>query len=114
MPCQSGDFSIAGNFTNDGLLFVSLGTLTIEGSLTNFDPATRTLTDGAYLLDGSAGQARLVFPGADIVNNAGVIQMNDGSKILDENGNDGLRNFAHNLPARFVRSAQLRWFHRNL
>ncbi|HEV2842328.1 MAG TPA: hypothetical protein VGW39_13465 [Chthoniobacterales bacterium] len=91
------EFSIAGSFTNDGLLFVSLGTLTIQGSLTNFEPATRTLTDGAYLLDGSAGQAHLVFPGADIVNNAGVIQMNDGAKFLDENGNDGLRNFAHNL-----------------
>lgn len=91
------DFSIAGNFTNDNLLFVSLGTLTIQGSLTNFDPASRTLTNGAYVLDGNAGQARLIFHGADIVNNAGLIQLNDGSKILDENGNDGLRNFAHNL-----------------
>jgi len=87
------DFSIPGNFTNDGTLSPG-GKFTVEGSLTNFDPATLTLTGGTYQLGGSA---RFVFGGADIVDNAAEIYLFGGGKILDENGNDALRNFAHNL-----------------
>ncbi len=95
----SRDFSIAGTFTNDGVLSLWPGTFAIKGSLTNFDPVTRTLTGGTYQLDGSAGPTHFVFHGADIVNNAAAIELNSNAEILDENGNSALRNFAHNLPA---------------
>jgi hypothetical protein len=93
------DFSTTGNFTNDGELSVWLGTFAVKGSLINFDPVTRTLTGGKYQLDANAGAARLVFGGADIVDNAASISMRYGGSISDENGNDALRNFAHNLRA---------------
>lgn len=92
------DFSLGGNFTNDGVLSVSSATLSVAGSLTNLDPATRTLTGGTYeLIDGGAGPASLIFGGADIVNNAASIYLKGIVAISDENGNDALRNFAHNL-----------------
>ena len=87
------DYSIPGNFTNDGMLSPG-GRFTVEGLLTNFDLATGTLTGGSYLLGGSA---RFVFNGADIKENAASIYLYSGGKILDENGSDALRNFAHNL-----------------
>lgn len=94
------DYSIAGNFSNDGILKLYSGRFSVEGSLTNFDPATRTLTGGTYELNGP--DVTFVFPGADIVNNAASIDL-DGygygtALITDENGNDALRNFTHNLP----------------
>lgn len=94
------DFSIAGDFTNDGVMIIWPGTLAIKGSLTNFDPTTRTLTGGTYRVEGQgAYPARFVFHGADIVNNASTIGLYDSAEILDENGNNALRNFTHNLPA---------------
>ena len=94
------DFSIAGDFTNDGVMIIGPGTLAIEGSLTNFDPTARTLTGGTYRVSGQGGYpARFVFHGADIVNNASTIGLSGNAEILDENGNSALRNFAHNLPA---------------
>jgi hypothetical protein len=67
-------------------------------SLMNFDPATRTLTHGAFSIiasDPAAGSAELRFSGADIVNLGGFIQL-DGStaRIADLAGSDGLRNLA--------------------
>ena len=91
------DFSTSGDFTNNGKLIVSAGTFTVSGSLTNFDPATHTLTGGAYELGGGYGAVSLVFNGADIVNNAASISLLAGARISDQNGNDALRNFAHNL-----------------
>jgi hypothetical protein len=90
------DFSLGGNFTNDGVLSVYSGTLSVAGSLTNFDPATRTLTGGTYEVN--YGPARFIFEGADIVNNAAAIHLSDVATISDKDGNDALRNFAHNLP----------------
>lgn len=90
------DFSLGGNFTNDGVLSVWSATLSIAGSLTNFDPATRTLTGGTYEVNYDA--ARFVFEGADIVNNAASIHLRSGAGIFDKNANDALRNFNHNLP----------------
>lgn len=100
------DFSLGGNFTNEGVLYVYYGaTLSVAGSLTNFDPATRTLTGGTYTLTGGTselhegpGAARFIFEGADIVNNAASIRLIGAAGISDENANDALRNFAHNLP----------------
>lgn len=92
------DFSIPGNFTNDGRLILGSGTFTIEGTLTNFDPATRTLTGGAYELYGNPGPVSFIFSGADIVNNAASLHLLRDARISDENGNDALRNFVHNLP----------------
>ena len=85
---SAGDYIIPRDFTNDGVLS---GTFKIEGSLTNFDLANRTLTSGTYYL------GKLVFNRADIVDNAASIYLSGSAKILDESGNDALRNFAHNL-----------------
>jgi hypothetical protein len=86
-----GDYTIPRDFTNDGVLSLG-GTFTVSGSLTNFDLATRTLTSGTYQLGG-----KLVFDGADIVHNAAEIYLYGAAKILDQSGNNALRNFAHNL-----------------
>jgi hypothetical protein len=91
------DFSLGRNFTNEGALYVYYSaTLSVAGALTNFDPATRTLTGGTYEI--SYGAARFIFEGADIVNNAASIHLRSGARISDENANDALRNFSHNLP----------------
>jgi|GEM_PF-1098766 len=90
------DFSLGGNFTNDGVLNVYSATLSIAGSLTNFDPATRTLTGGTYEVN--YAPARFIFEGADIVNNAASIHLRSDAGIFDKNANDALRNFNHNLP----------------
>jgi hypothetical protein len=94
------DFSLGGDFTNEGVLRVYSANLSVAGSLTNFDPATRTLTGGTYEVSNlGAGPARFIFEGADIVNNAASIHLRwEPVGISDQNSNDALRNFAHNLP----------------
>lgn len=92
-----GNFVTSNNFTNNGTLTVRAGIFTANGALTNFDPVTRTLTGGMYELDGGYGGVSFVLAGADIVNNAASISLLAGGKIFDRDGNDGLRNFAHNL-----------------
>lgn len=104
---SASDFVVAGNLTVTGGLGVTDSGLdssfTVSGSLTNFDPGTRTLTGGSFavqrFLGAPATKVILRFPGADIVNNASSISITGGSasQILDQNGNDGLRNLAHNL-----------------
>ena len=98
------NYVIPGNLTVNGLLTLSDSGLdtsfTINGSLTNFDPVSRTLTGGNFVLrdDGSANNVILRFPGADIVNNAASIGLaQPTTRIVDQNGADALRNFAHNL-----------------
>jgi hypothetical protein len=87
---------VTGDFTNDGKLTVSFGKVRIVGELTNFDRATRTLRGGAYDLLGDLRYAGEVqFPGADIVRNGAFIS--GPGKIVDELGNDALRNVAENL-----------------
>jgi hypothetical protein len=90
------DFSLGGNFTNEGVLSVYSATLSIAGSLSNFDRATRTLTGGTYEVN--YAPSRFNFEGADIVNNAASIHLRSGGGIFDKNANDALRNFKHNLP----------------
>jgi hypothetical protein len=92
-------YSKPGDFTNDGYL-VTNGTLNIQGHLTNFDPGTHTLTGGYYgvFQNTNGPSAAIAFSDADIVNNAASINLSAESKILDQNGNNALRNLANNLP----------------
>lgn len=106
------EFHTAGDFTNNGELNlishdISPRLFVVTGKLTNFDPKTKTLTGGRYVLTDPSYHGyvtRLQFPGADIVNNAGDIyaaRMRDDSpnsapSIVDEHGNDALRNIANN------------------
>jgi len=96
-----GDLTINGSV---GLEDYGLNTsFTVTGSLTNFDPATKTLTGGSIgVHDDFSGTANVIFRfnGADIVNNASSLNLNTPtSKIVDQNGLDAFRNFAHNLAA---------------
>ncbi|HEX4630421.1 MAG TPA: hypothetical protein VH188_05605 [Chthoniobacterales bacterium] len=106
LSTSASDFVNAGNLTVNGSLGISDSGLdssfTVAGSLTNFDSGTRTLTGGSFgvqrFLGTPATKVILRFPNADIVNNASSISITGpASQILDQNGNDGLRNFAHNL-----------------
>jgi hypothetical protein len=98
------NFTSAGAFTNDGSLTVNGQNLptvfTVNGSLTNFDPATRTLRGSVYRLFGSSSKpsatATLAFNGADIVHNAADVTLGSGGTILDQGSNNGLRNFVDN------------------
>ena len=91
---HSHDIVTAGAFTNDGRLSLDRAAFTVSGPLTNFDPATRTLTGGIY---GMTRGATLSFSGADIVRNAASLAFSHGGRIRDEAGNNALRNFAENL-----------------
>ncbi|MEY2500957.1 MAG: hypothetical protein QOI07_1291 [Verrucomicrobiota bacterium] len=78
----------------------SSGALAINGSLLNFESASKTLSGGRYSVFGVDGRAAgiLSFPRADIVNNgASISLLGPTSMISDEAGRDALRNFAHNL-----------------
>ncbi len=74
------------------------------GTLANFDAASRTLRGGSFTLSGGepvdATVVELRFMGAEIVNNAGSLELQGVSpRITDRNGLDALRNFANNMPA---------------
>jgi hypothetical protein len=109
---QSGNLSVitrsfttAGDLTINGRIFLedlasgSSTIFTINGNLTNFDTATHTLNDSNIVMNsGSSSTVTFRFNGADIVNNAGSLSLTGtNAQILDQSGNDGLRNFAHNL-----------------
>jgi len=89
----SRNFTTAGNFTNNGGLTVGSGStfkVPTGFSLTNF--AGTTLTGGAYAVTGT-----LQFPGANIVTNAATITLTGStSQIINQNGTNGLANFAMN------------------
>ncbi|MEY2558007.1 MAG: hypothetical protein QOE34_1432, partial [Verrucomicrobiota bacterium] len=101
------NFTSTGAFTNDGSLSVNgqgFPTLfAVNGTLTNFDPATRTLTGGVFRLFGSSSNASatatLRFNGADIVHNAADLTLGGGGTIIDQASNSGLRNFVDNTKA---------------
>lgn len=94
-------------FLNDGSLTVSQNTVptsfTAAVSLANFDSSSRTLTGGSFTLISRgtvAAPAELRFSGADIVNLASAIWLeNPTARITDLAGNDGLRNLGRILPA---------------
>jgi len=89
------DVTISGDFTNDGLLDVEQCSITINGALTNYDAASKTLNGGKYRVGYIQGKpARISFTGADIVhNNASLVVR---ATITDEKGNDALRNLIDN------------------
>ena len=93
LTLRDHDFVTAGRFGNEGLLSLAQSTFIVAGPFTSFDPATRTLTSGAYEMSGGAS---LKFSGADIVHNGASIFLFGGS-ITDLAGNNGLRNFGDNL-----------------
>lgn len=90
------NFATAGDFRNDGELKVDSAIFEITGLLSNFDPATRTLTGGIFDVSGENGAAVLKFKGADIVHNAATIELGLSARITDEAGNNALRNFSNN------------------
>jgi hypothetical protein len=89
------DLTIPGQFQNDGSLSLTGNTIfTVAGALTNFDPATRTLTGGFFDL---TLNSRLRFAGADIVHNRARLSVAEGAMVTDLGGSDALRNLNDNL-----------------
>jgi hypothetical protein len=92
-------------FRNEGDLTVTQyqasAAFTAAVSLTNFDPATRSISLGSFGVtanDPAAGAAELRFNGADIVNVGNWISLyGSTARIVDLAGNDGLRNLARIL-----------------
>jgi hypothetical protein len=81
--------------TNNGTFSVSTGSLlqldNSAGNFTNY--AANTLTGGTYFMNNGTFQ----FVNADIVHNDAVIVLSGASsRIQDQNGLDGLRNFSDN------------------
>ena len=86
------NFTTASDFTNNGILAVGTATSTfkVNGNLTNFSGTT--LTGGTYNLTGT-----MQFNGANIVTNAANVTLTGASsQIIDQNGVNGLANFATN------------------
>jgi hypothetical protein len=99
----SRDLTISGDFTNDGLLETD-SKFAIQGTLTNYDAASKTLNGGTYRITAfPSGPGRLSFTGADIVHNNAVLAIGSSTqsglsigKVTDENGNDAIRNLVEN------------------
>jgi len=89
---KNANFTTVGNLTDNGKLTVNSGsTLTIAGTLSNFNSSTDTLSSGTYTIGGT-----MEFTGANIVNNAANLTITGSSaKILNGSAN-GLANFANN------------------
>jgi hypothetical protein len=87
----------SGNTTNNGTFQANSGsTLFMNGTLTNYDPVTSTLTGGTY--NAFSGTIQLsqanTGTGAVIATNAATILLDGASaKIADGSGNDILQNF---------------------
>jgi hypothetical protein len=108
-------FQTAGDFTNNGtLMFAPYAdrnqSFIVTGKLTNFDPATKMLKGGTYVFDPANNThetLQLQFPGADIVTNSADLTLRRGddlqSAIVDQNGQNGLRNLADNSAAGSLR-----------
>jgi hypothetical protein len=97
------DITISGDFTNDGILETD-SKFAIQGTLTNYDAASKTLNGGTYRITAfPSGPGRLSFTGADIVHNNAVLAIGSSTqsglsigKVTDENGNDAIRNLVEN------------------
>ena len=103
MICLGHDFSSAGDFTNNSYLKVGTyyaltdTTFTVSGNLTNYNPATNTLSGGIYKIDGHDGAiATLRFADADIRQINATLEMEGDSQITDLAGNNAFRNLAGN------------------
>ena len=93
LSIYGGSFATAQAFTNNGWLDILPGaTLNFAAGLTNFSPATSTLTGGYYGVRGT-----LQFSGANLVTNAASIRLDGpGSRIVNELGANALAAFARN------------------
>lgn len=84
-----------------GLPFFFADTKDVTGDLGDLaDFSGTTLNSGyAYVVAASAGRtATLKFNGANIVeSNTGIELLGAGARVVDENGNDALEHFQHNL-----------------
>jgi len=88
----SAETTIGIPFTNDGRLEVEAGTVYASTSLTNFSSATKKLTGGTYVVNGT-----FKFASADIVTNEAAIELDgSSSQIINEGSLSGLRNLATN------------------
>ena len=100
---NSRNFTTAGNFTNDGQLWIRSfdpipSTFTVNGSLTNYDAATHTLEGGFFGIGSIGGNApaRLVVPNIDVRTlNSSLFIVGNGA-IVDQNGNSAFRNLSSN------------------
>ena len=98
------NFTTAGDFTNSGVLSLQSDSASVEfrvnGTLTDYSPTTHTLGGdwGNYNLNTDTTLAAILrFNNADIVtNDAQISLIGQNANILDQNGNNGLRDFAVN------------------
>ena len=67
------------------------GAIKIIGKFANYNSVTNTLTGGAYVIDGI-----LQFDNANLVTNAAKLTLSGNGQILNQNGANGLSNFADN------------------
>ena len=80
------------SLTNEGLIRVTGGELSLVGGFTNFDSGTSTLTGGAYEV-----ATTLTFQGANITTNrADITLVGPASQIRDQFSNDALVDLALN------------------
>ncbi|MFZ1218992.1 MAG: hypothetical protein WAO00_06840 [Chthoniobacterales bacterium] len=91
-PAATGGFlTVTGNTSSGSAKAI------INGLLTNYDPATRTLQSGRYNLEClTAGIGTIQVLGGDLLdivhNDASIFLQGPGAAILDRNGADALRN----------------------
>jgi len=92
----AGTTNIGSIFSNSGTLSATVGTLSINGSLSNFSGST--LTGGNYEV---FGPSTLQFAGANVVTNAATILLDGaGSNFLNSStATSALANFATNAAA---------------
>lgn len=85
------NFTTPANFTNNGLLKITAQAAPTTfrvapgSALTNYNPLTRTLTGGRFMVEGAGRvDGRIEFDGADIATlDAGIILMGAGAGIFD-------------------------------
>jgi len=101
---NGANFTTAGDFTNNNPFQIQnfipgtpSTTFTVSGALTNFNPATGTLSGGFFqVLESNGSAATLRFAGADIrrLENTTVQVIGANARITDLAGNDALRNLS--------------------
>jgi len=92
---SKANFTTVGNLTDNGRLTVNTGsTLTITGTLTNFNSSTHTLSNGIYTVGGT-----MEFTGANIVNNAANLTITGTTAKILNGTTNGLANFTNNSGA---------------
>jgi hypothetical protein len=100
LTLTSHSVTTKGDFTNSGDLFLygDSSAFIINGDLLNFEKATHTLHTGSYTLYGNSSTTPMLrFNDANIVTNAAsIVLQSANSRIVDQFGNDALRNFARN------------------